>query len=418
VPEWQDELDTALESVRRVVGRVEPGRLSGSEAMGLAERLGEIEKAAASGLAVISPRVIETGAFATGGHASAPDWLGAVTGTSAGAAKGRLAAAERAVGVPELRHALKGGGLSAPELTLMAKTAAADPGAVSALLDMLDEGASHQELSAEAEAVKAAARTRENERQRRVRIHAGRHLRWRQCEGGGIRGEIFCDEAAWAKVAPRIERAARTRWRAAGADQEEPFEAHRLDAFLDLLGRSGAKDVSARPQCLVLVDAAALRRGSTSTGEICEIAGIGPVPVEAAIELLGQGSLQFLLKEGTDIRCVTKSSRDLAQKTAMALVARDRFCVIPGCGKRLGLEGDHIVEFEHDGPTTYDNLARICPAHHAMKTYGNWTLSGSVGKWKWTPPARPLSAGAISRTRRVATAKAKGKAVRNNRRQT
>ena len=158
--------------------------------------------------------------------------------------------------------------------------------------------------------------------------------------------------------------------------------------------------------------------GSTCTGEICEIAGIGPVPVEAAIELLGQGSLQFLLKEGTDIRCVTRSNRDLAQKTAMALTARDRVCVVPGCGKRLGLEGDHIVEFEHDGPTTYDNLARICPAHHAMKTYGKWTLSGGVGKWKWTPPARPLSAGAISRTRRVATAKAKGNAVRNNRRQT
>ncbi len=223
---------------------------------------------------------------------------------------------------------------------------------------------------------------------------------------------------AWAKVAPRIETEARARWRAAGAQASEPFEAYRLDAFVDLLSRSGAKDTSARAECLVLVDAEALRRGSTRTGEICEIEGIGPVPVEAAVELLGEGSLRFLLKEGTDIRTVTKSSRDLAQKTARALMARDRVCVVPGCGKRLGLEGDHLVEFEHDGPTTYDNLARICPAHHAMKTHGHWTLSGSAGQWKWTPPARPPSAGAISRARRVATAKAKGRSDRNTPRQT
>ena len=222
---------------------------------------------------------------------------------------------------------------------------------------MVPEGASHQELAAEAEAAKAAARTQENERARRARVHAGRHLRWHQCEGGGIRGEFFCDEAAWATVAPRLEGAARARWRAAGAESEEPFEAHRLDASrparaLRYQGRHGPTPVSGPRR----------RRGAAAwldvTGEICEIAGIGPVPVEAAIELLGQGSLQFLLKEGTDIRCVTRSSRDLAQKTAMALIARDRVCVVPGCGKRLGLEGDHIVEFEHDGPTTYDNLAR------------------------------------------------------------
>ena len=289
--------------------------------MALAEILGEIEKTASSGLALVSPRVIETGVYAKKGHASAPDWLGALTGTSAGAAKGRLAAAERAAAVPELRRALRDGALSAPELTLLANAGAADPEAVRTLLGLVAERASHQELAAEADAAKAAARTRENERARRARVHAGRHLRWHQCESGGIRGEFFCDEVAWAKVAPRLEGATRARWRAAGAESEEPFEAYRLDAFLDLLGRSGTKDVTARPQCLVLVDAEALRRGSTSTGEICEIAGIGPVPVEAAIELLGQGSLQFLLKEGTDIRCVTKSSRDLAQKTAMALAA-------------------------------------------------------------------------------------------------
>jgi hypothetical protein len=207
-------------------------------------------------------------------------------------------------------------------------------------------------------------------------------------------------------VAPGIEADAKARWRAAGSENAEPFEAYRLDAFLARLGRSGGRDTSARPHCLVLIDAAALRRGSTRTGEICEIEGIGPVPVETAVELLGEGSVQFIVKEGTDVRCVTSSSRDIAQKTAMALVARDRCCAVPGCGKRYGLECDHIVEFKNGGPTTYDNLALLCAQHHAMKTHGGWILSGKAGKWEWSAPAKPPSAGAIHRARKVAAAKA------------
>jgi len=399
------ELNAALGVIKRVIRRSDPGRTGGNQAMAVVEVLGDIERAAASGVALLTPRVVETGAYATGGHASASDWLGAVTGTSAGAAKGRLAAAERATAVPELRRALRDGALSTPELTLVAKAGEASPEAVGTLLDMVDEGASHQELVAEAEATKAAARTREHERARRARVHASRHLRWHQCEDGGVRGEFFCDETDWARVSPRLEAATKARWKAAGSDRDVSYDAHRLDAFIDLLGHAGSKDVSARPHCLVLVDVAALRRGSTRTGEVCEIDGIGPVPVEAATELLGEGNLQFVIKEATDIRSVTKSSRDLAQKTAMALVARDRSCVVPGCGKRLGLEGDHVVEFRSDGPTTYENLARLCPAHHAMKTYGKWQLSGRPGYWKWTPPAKPPSAGAIARARRVVTAR-------------
>jgi hypothetical protein len=409
------ELKQALRVIRRVVQRTEPGRLSGAQAMAMASCFGEIERASASGMARVSPRIIETGAFATDGHASAPDWLSALTGTSAGAAKGRLAAAERAAEVPELRKALKDGLLSAPELNVVATAGAADPAAIPTLLELVEERASHQELCASADAAKAAARRREDERARRARVHAGRHLRWRQCEGGGIRGEFLCDEVQWARVWPRIEAEAQARWKAAGAEQGEPFEAHRLDAFIDLLSHSGTKDVGARPHCLVVVDAEALRRGSTRTGEICEIDGIGPVPVEAAVELLGEGSLQFVIKEGTDIKTVTTSSRDLAQKTAMALIVRDRVCVVPGCGKRLGLQVDHCtIDYKDGGPTTYENLARLCPSHHAMKTYGKWSLSGRPGKWKWTPPSKPPSAGAISRARRVATAKA----ARNNPRQT
>jgi len=121
------------------------------------------------------------------------------------------------------------------------------------------------------------------------------------------------------------------------------------------------------------------------------------------------------VKEARDIKSVTKSSRSLAQKTAAALLVRDRTCVVPGCGKQMGLQADHCrIDFADGGPTTYDNLARLCPSHHAMKSHGGWMLSGSAGAWKWIPPSRPPTEGRISRERRLAAAKAN----RNTPRQT
>ena len=63
-----------------------------------------------------------------------------------------------------------------------------------------------------------------------------------------------------------------------------------------------------------------------------------------------------------------------------------------------------------DGPTELDNLVRMCPEHHALKTFGGWRLEGTPGNFRWVPPAHPKSAGAISRARRVATARGKANA--------
>ena len=168
---------------------------------------------------------------------------------------------------------------------------------------------------------------------------------------------------------------------------------------------------------MVVIDAEALRRGTTKGDELCEIEGIGPVSVAAATELLSEGGFQYLVREGFDIRTVTKTSRTVASCIDMALIVRDRTCAVPGCGKRLGLERDHWkVEYGDDGPTELANLARLCPAHHALKTHGGWRLEGGPGRWKWMAPANPQSAHHIARARKLATAKAKS--ARNNPRRT
>jgi HNH endonuclease len=431
----------AVESLRGVARHSVPGALSGRVAQELVALLSEAERAAASGVALLAPRVVETGEYTRSGHGSAADWLGSLSGSSSGAAKGRLAAATRAAKDPRLTEALHAGDLSTSQLALVTKTSAEVPHAAGDLLELVDQGASHKELSDAATKLRAASRSREDERRRRARVHTNRHFRWGQDEHGGIRGAFFCDEVEFARIAPRLEAEAKARWKAAGSGGDS-LEAHRLDAFIDLMGGGsgwagggdgdddeggedrggpgpgrggGSGKVSgprpAAPRTLIIVNAESLRRGSTEGDELCEIEGIGPVSVAAATELLSEGGFQYLVKEGFDIKTVTKSTRAVANCIDMALIVRDRVCARPGCGNSLGLERDHWrLDYGNDGPTELDNLARLCPECHRLKTDGGWRLEGRPGAWRWVAPATPPSAQQMARARKVAVAKAKAKA--------
>ena len=429
------DLGRTVRALQEVVRTATPASVSGDQARRFVERFAQAERAAASGIALFTPVVVGSGAYAKEGHASAQDWLGTLSGTSAGAAKGRLAAAERAAVDPTLTDALHEGGLSPAELAVLTQAAAEAPGSTKDLLELVEQGASHQELTDAAARAKAAARSREDERARRDRVHATRHVRAHQVDSGGMRGEFFCDEVGWARVAPRIEARAKELWKAAGGGSggggSEPLEAYRLDAFLEQLGgwegsdssdgsdgsdRSGgssSRSKGARGQALVVIDAAALRRGTTQGDELCEIEGIGPVSVAAATELLSEASLRFVIREGFDIKTVTKSTRDVAACIEAALIVRDRTCARPGCGRRLGLETDHReVDFGDHGPTELDNLVRLCPQCHDLKTHGGWRLEGEPGAWEWVAPAHPKSAGSIARARKLAAAKGRARAAR------
>ncbi|HVB92018.1 MAG TPA: HNH endonuclease signature motif containing protein [Acidimicrobiales bacterium] len=407
-----EELEAAVAGVRRLLGSTEFETVDGDEARRVAGCFAEVERLGAAGVALLAPKVVAAGSYAKDGHGTAADWLGSLTGTSPSAARRCLKAATAAVGSPAIKEALQGGRVSPAQLELLASVAgseAAAPGALEHLLPLVGE-ASLRELADEAARLRAAARSKEDERARRARVHRFRHLSWHQDPGGGVRGEFLCDELDWAKVVPGIERRAARRQRdARRTGSAESMGAHRLDAFLEILGGNGAG--TARPHTLLVVDAESLRRGETRRGETCAIDGIGPVSVEAATELMGEGSLQILVRDGVDIRTVTKTSRVIPQRVQAALVVRDRICVVPGCGAVVGLQADHCdVDYRLGGPTELDNLARLCVPHHDLKTHGGWKLKGGPGRWEWIAPARPLSAGYIARARRLAAIR--GKAAR------
>ena len=63
--------------------------------------------------------------------------------------------------------------------------------------------------------------------------------------------------------------------------------------------------------------------------------------------------------------------------------------MVPGCDVRRGLEIDHVVPFALGGPSTADNLVRLCHWHHRLKTHHGYRLEGGPGTWTWSGPDPP-----------------------------
>jgi hypothetical protein len=196
--------------------------------------------------------------------------------------------------------------------------------------------------------------------------------------------------------------------RAAGGERERP-EAHAYDALLRLAitrptgpagehrdgeaddgpGEEGEGVVRGPAKVIVHVDLTALRRGHTQPGERCEIAGVGPVAVAAARDLLGDAFLALVVADGVDIRNVTHLGRAPTAHQRTALEARGRVCAVPGCGRTTRLEIDHVQDWAVTRRTHVDHLDWLCAGvggHHSRKTHDGWTLTGPPGNRTWHPP--------------------------------
>lgn len=130
----------------------------------------------------------------------------------------------------------------------------------------------------------------------------------------------------------------------------------------------------------------ALVRGYPLDGEVCEVPGLGPVPVAFARFLATDCLLQVVLT-GTDVTVVSSERRYVPAALRRALDARDPECAVPGCHARHHLERDHWgTGFAQGGPTSLANLARLCRYHHFLKTHCGWRLTGGPGRWRFDPP--------------------------------
>jgi hypothetical protein len=130
---------------------------------------------------------------------------------------------------------------------------------------------------------------------------------------------------------------------------------------------------------LLRVDLEALRRGTVAGNELCEISGVGPVPVSVARGLLGDAVLKLVITRGVDVCHVTHLGRGptAAQKVALAWTSPG--CTVEGC-YRSRVEYDHREDYARTRRTRLDELDPLCEFHHDLKTRHNWALVPGIGK--------------------------------------
>jgi hypothetical protein len=227
-----------------------------------------------------------------------------------------------------------------------------------------------------------------DERARYAAIKADRHLRtWTDGEGGFCGAFRTTPDAGAAMLVALDAEIGRVFKAARREGRREPRQAYAVDALETLVcaGGGGATRSKPKAEIRVLVDHAALVRGHTVAGEVCEIEGLGPVPVAVVESWRHDAYLRLIVTDGIDVKAITRRSRYIDAHQDAALAVRDRRCVITGCDVDWRLERDHRVPYAQCHTTSLDGLGRMCWWHHLLKTKG-WALVGGPGCYRLLPP--------------------------------
>ena len=111
-----------------------------------------------------------------------------------------------------------------------------------------------------------------------------------------------------------------------------------------------APKAKVRHRGIVKVDLEALQRGYTVGDELCEIAGLGPIPIQRALELLGESTLHLVLTKGVDVMNVTYLGRGTSALQKVALDFNQNLCRNKRC-TGTWLQDDHRVDFAKNRET-------------------------------------------------------------------
>jgi hypothetical protein len=151
---------------------------------------------------------------------------------------------------------------------------------------------------------------------------------------------------------------------------------------------SGRRGVNPRYLALLRIDLEALRRGRVHGDELCEIRGVGPVPVPVAQDLLGRAVLKLVITRGVDVVNVTHLGRGPTAAQKIALAWRNPTCTVEGCW-RTRVENDHREPWAQTKHTRLDELDPLCEFHHDLKTRLRWALARGTGKRPLVSPDDP-----------------------------
>jgi hypothetical protein len=371
--------------------------MSGADAVHLVEAAARIDRLAAAARVFGAKRAVATRAWARTSHAARPEqWFANVCGVSESAARQALTIADRLDELPATEERLRSGTLSVAQAAQVTAGASVDPSAEPRLL-LVAERKGYRELCAQKERVIAAAT---DEDKARDLAHRERHLRsW--TNGYATHGSFSgpTDEVELLLAALKLgEQAAYEHGRK--TDHHEGSDAYRFDALIALAGRAGsaakidtngsdAKADRSRDVTRIRVDLQALLDGRTEPGEVCEIPGVGPVPVSHARKVLSHGLLELVISDGVDVQTVVSTTRHVPNALRIAIEERDPTCKIRDCGADQHLHRHHVDEYAKYRRTTYKVLGRLCQPHHDLVTHrGYQIIDHQDGTWSLrAPPA-------------------------------
>ena len=166
------------------------------------------------------------------------------------------------------------------------------------------------------------------------------------------------------------------------------FERRAGEAGANLLAPRVPGRLNPRYLALLRVDVEALHRGRVASDELCEIRGVGPVPVSVAEQLLGRSVLHLVITRGVDVLNVTHLGRGPTAAQKIALAWASPGCTVEGCW-RTRTENDHREPWAQTRHTRLGELDPLCGHHHDLKTRSGWALVEGTGKRPMVPPDDP-----------------------------
>jgi hypothetical protein len=398
------ELNQALDAIACFVEGFEPGRYSGGDASELVGVFAKGERLCAAGKTLAAKRAAEANQHRQGGHRSPAHWLAEVTGETIGEATEVLSLGDSLATHPGMDSAYREGKLSRSKAKAIAGAVRVNPDSEEELVRTA-EGDTARQTRDRCQRAKAQGRSKQDAKALYDAIHKERSCRtWTDADTGAFRLDArLTPDAGAALLASLNQESDRVFHRARRAGVKESPDAYAADALVALVtGGTGSCDRSSEDQnsgdksskstkatravVHVRVDLDALRSGVVGPHGICEIPGVGPIPVDTARELMGDALCELVITNGIDVTTITKMGRAIPAALLRALDERDATCVVPGCDAVTGLENHHIVEVQDQGPTAMWNLAKLCAHHHDLRHHGGFTLAGGPGSWQWIPP--------------------------------
>ena len=400
-----DRLNQLTTELQTFISSLEVDCVDAAGARGLVEIAERLRRAGDSLRTVAVGQVERTNAWKGEEAKSISEWLSNETDCAHYEAQSVVLLANQLQHLPVTTAALLSGDLSGTQAVEVARGAIVAPNTETQLLN-LSKHATVRDLRDATSRVVAAA-TDEAERHRQV--HKSRFLKsWTDLDGSfNLKARMTVANGAlvMAALKPLQDEIFRSARKSGAHERPEAYAADALMALCEKAnnaalgpkpGVNAKEKRSSRPNAVIniRVDIDALKRGHTENGEVCEIAGVGPIPVATATEYLGEAFLKLLVMDGTDIRTIAHMGRSLPAKLRTGIEERDRVCQVPKCDMSVGLEIDHIIPFAEGGATSFENLVRLCKRHHLQKTHDGYRLMkieggnevGSETRWAWRAP--------------------------------